>query len=140
MSIVSCGNCDDFTQETIDYFNKKGVHFDHNLKNCIIIPDAGCSGCISTGIFFVKKNISKLSKDQTSNVVIFTNVVSNKLLKRNFEKDEWEALNKMVDSTNMYHIEGANSIYPLILYLENGEILKAEVQSPKLDAFSNLCL
>lgn len=70
--------------------------------------------------------------------MIFTNIYSLKILKRNFEEDEWYNLYKIVDTDNLYTLTGDNSIYPLILILDNGDIINAMYQSPDSDAFSQI--
>lgn len=119
-------------------FNSNGITFDKHVKKCIIIPEGGCGGCIASGITFIKDNIDFFSSEQQDNLVIFTNIYSLKILKRNFEEDEWYNLNKIVDTDNLYTLTGDNSIYPLILILDNGDIINAMYQSPDSDAFSQI--
>lgn len=136
--LQSCHNVDDITTRTKKYFATEKINFDENLKCCLIIPGGGCSGCIASGISFLAFNRKYFSKDQSDNIVIFTSIVSLKVLKRNLNNIKFEDFNVVVDSLDRYTVNFKENIYPLIIYLNKGNIVKVETQSPDSDGLYNL--
>lgn len=117
---------------------ERNLSFDGKIKHCLILPGGGCSGCITEGIAFLKEHASSFSKGQTENIVVFTNIYSMKLLKRSLKNIDMLTLNSIVDMDNMYLVNCNEEIYPMVLYLDNGDIEKVEVQSPSKNGLENL--
>lgn len=126
------------TIRTKEYFAKEQIKFNENLKHCLIIPGGGCAGCIASGIYFFDSNKRYFSKDQKDNIVIFTSINSLKVLKRNLNGMDFEKYNVVIDTLDKYTVDFKENIYPLILYLDKGEIVKADIQSPETDGLSDL--
>lgn len=61
---------------------------------------------------------------------VLTAVTSPKMALRTLNEVSLEQYYCVWDSTNHYLSEGNDAIYPLILYLEDGKIVKAQYQSP----------
>lgn len=137
-TLCCCSQSSSELEYVRNFYNSNGITFDKCVKKCIIIPEGGCGGCIASGITFIKEYKDFFSSEQQENLVIFTSINSLKILKRNFEEDEWYNLNKIVDTDNLYTLTGDNRIYPLILTLDNGIIINAMFQSPGSDAFSQI--
>ena len=129
---------DDFTKRVEQYFLKENVEFAPTIKRILIIPGGGCPGCIASGIEFAKRNKEFFSKGQGQNLVIFTGIVSKKILYRRVNEEDLLQMNAMVDTANLYLVDFEAYEYPMILYMNNGEIVKAESQSPESDALKNL--
>ena len=72
---------------------------------CYIIPGGGCSGCITSGIHFLIENKKHFSHDQEKNVVVFTSVLSPKMLKRSLKNVKLEDFNFIIDTTNVYTVD-----------------------------------
>lgn len=142
MFLIMMGSCNgnnkDFTRNTLQEFQEKEIIFPPELKHCVIIPGGGCAGCIASGINFILANNSCFSCEQNENMVVFTNINSLKLLKRNLGKHKIEEFFNILDYDNNYYIEGPESIYPIIIYLNRGVIKHVDVQSPYNDAFKLL--
>ena len=61
-----------------------------------------------------------------------------KVLKRNLNGMDFEKYNVVIDTLDKYTVDFKENIYPLILYLDKGEIVKADIQSPETDGLSDL--
>ncbi len=123
------------TLELIDlariHFSKEKIVFNTEIEYCIIIPEGGCSGCIASGISFIKEHVEAFGIKQKKNKVVFTNIQSQKMLKRSLESVTFDELNCIIDTTDRYLIRCKEMIYPIVLKLEKGKIINAKVQSPK---------
>jgi hypothetical protein len=88
----------------------------------IIIPDMGCSSCLNTSIYFMKKNIS------TDNNIfyLFSNVNASKSLKLKIGLETLENNKDMVvlDNNTLFNSHYFNASYPTIVWFKEGEILK----------------
>lgn len=122
---------DKVTSEVRQYYHNKKVTFDKALKRCLILPEVGCSGCIAAGIYVFKENDKYFYSTQRENMVIFTSIHSKKMLFRTLELSSLDDYYCCLDTTDIYLTEGNNSIYPLVLYLKEGEIIRAGYQSPE---------
>lgn len=125
----SCRN-DSSTQEIVKLYQKQNIRFDENLTSCIIIPEGGCSGCIDGSIHFIRSNLNLFQKESTKSKVIFTAIISKKMLLNSIKIESFENYNFEIDHENKYIVESNNSIYPLIVELSEGEIINAEFQTP----------
>lgn len=75
----------------------------------LLIPGSGCEGCISNAENFVIDN----AKDQMNEtMIVFTNIVSKKLLRLRLGKEIISQPNVLMDSTNTLHY---TSIYPQLV-------------------------
>ena len=129
----ACNNQAKTVKQISETYEKRGAIFDNEVENCIVLPEIGCGGCIAGGEFFVKYNKEKFSPKQKKNLVVFTAINSKKLLLRNMEMNNFDEINCIVDTLDLYLPDGSNRIYPLILKLRNGRIIEATYQSPDSD-------
>lgn len=137
IALLSCQS-NDLTESAQMHFEEKGIVFPKELKHCIIIPGGGCPGCIAAGMDYILNNENAFSDSQQDNMVVFTKINSIKLLKRNLKGKRFEDFNAIIDSPNHYALSTKESLYPIILYLKNGRIVLADVQSPYSDALEKL--
>lgn len=128
--LLSCTGQDRTTKEVADFYFQKNITFDKDLKICVILPEVGCGGCIASGVSFFQRNESRFLKSQNERMIIFTAIHSKKMLYRTLEMENLDKYNCHLDEKSEFLVLGNNSIYPLILRLENGIIVKAEYQSP----------
>lgn len=136
--VISCSGKPDMTALAKEYFDKENVMFNPQWTCCYIIPGGGCSGCIASGIHFLLENKEDFSHDQKKNVVVFTSVLSIKLLKRSLNDAKIDDFNFVIDTANVYTVDFKEHIYPLIVYLENGKIIHVDQQSPETNALTKL--
>lgn len=123
----------------INEFHNKKINFNENIKYFIILPEVGCGGCISEGTDFIKRNIEKFNCTNKEIKVVFTSIVSKKILLRTLGIDSFDNYCFEIDESNVYRINNPKSIYPLILYLNKGKIINIEFQYPdNSNAFSIL--
>lgn len=78
----------------------------------------------------MKENLDKFSDEQKSNKVIFTAVNSPKMLLRTLEMESLDILYCELDTLNQYLLPNELCIYPIVVYLDQGEITSVAVQSP----------
>lgn len=129
-------NNNELTEYIRQYFKKEKVEFDAELETCLIIPGGGCTSCIANGVGFVESNKEYYQKGQAKNLVVFTRINSIKILRRNIK--EINEYNCIVDSKDQFYIDMKERIYPIILYLKNGEIVNVDIQSPDTGALKIL--
>lgn len=92
----------------------------------LIVPNGGCDGCISEAETFVLDHINN-----TPNLnIVFTGTKSQKSLKLKLGKTVYNHPNVYIDHENKFYDQSMISIYPTIVYIENGEISRVEYQSP----------
>ena len=130
---ISCTNSDNETKNVQIYYDLKGITFDRNLRTCLVLPEVGCGGCIDGAVYFLNKNKEFYRKEQRYNMFVLTAVTSPKMALRSLNEVSLEQYYCIWDSTNLYLSEGNNAIYPLLLYLKDGKIMKAQYQSPFTD-------
>lgn len=118
------------TAEVRNLYESRGIVFDNDLKTCLILPEVGCGGCIDGAVYFLNENKEYYKKSQRHNMFVLTAVTSPKMALRTLNEVSLEQYYCVWDSTNHYLSEGNNAIYPLLLYLDNGKIVKAQYQSP----------
>lgn len=138
-ALTSCGHDENtLLKNANDYFQKNNIIFDDKIRNCIIIPGGGCSGCIASGISFVLENKEVLKKSQSRNLIVFTNIFSEKMLKRQLHGEDMGKLNCIIDLQNKYLIPCNENIYPIILRLKNGNVVEVHLQSPDENGFEKI--
>ena len=97
-----------------------------DAEKILLIPNSGCTGCISYAESFVLENLDKMVNTK----IVFTAISSRKVLKSRIgELFNDESI--IIDSTNILFKEDLISIYPTLISLVNKEIIKIEYQSPK---------
>ncbi len=136
--LTGCHDNTNITALSKEYFKKENVIFNPQWTCCYIIPGGGCSGCITSGIHFLIENKEHFSHDQVKNVVVFTSVLSPKLLRRSLKDAKLEDFNFIIDTTNVYTVNFKEHIYHLIIYFENGKIIQVDKQSPETNALTKL--
>lgn len=89
-----------------------------NKKVVILIPRAGCTGCIDGVTKFVYDK-----KDSLDNIlVIFTGVIDKKLLQINTDSAFLNHKNVIIDNDNLFMKENTRSLYPRVFYLDSKRI------------------
>lgn len=119
---------------------ERNIVFDDSTEFCIILPEVGCTGCISGTLYSILENKSSFSNTQKKNLIVFTAINSRKMLLRNMQVDSIEELNGIVDMENKYLLDTNEKIYPIIMTVSGGKVTEAIIQSPDNpeDAFSKL--
>ena len=92
----------------------------------------------ASGIYFFDFNKQHFSKSQKDNAVVFTSINSLKVLKRSLKGVDFADYNVVIDTLNRYTVDFKENIYPLIVYLDKGKIVKVDMQSPETDGLSYL--
>lgn len=122
--LLSCTSKDSRIQEIEKWLSMHENHYSH----CIIIPGAGCDGCISGAEYFVIENY------QRANVLyIFTKIESIKLLKYKLGNDIVNAPNVLFDADNKFdkNENDQNAIYPAIYNIKNNKVTGVNYVSPQ---------
>lgn len=105
-----------------------------NYNKVLVIPGAGCSGCVSGAEKFVKENIDRADEI----LIIFTAIPSQKMLKMKLEID-LNQHNIYLDLENQFNSGNVYSFYPTVFYLKNGLAVDFEYVSPEnKSALNNL--
>jgi len=133
--LLSCGKKNSPKYAVIDkslgtILNKDEIN---NSHYCVVIPRAGCGGCIDNASMYVKRNISKFKNVQ----VIFTGVVDRKLLHLELGDIVLKLPNVHIDKADLFQDLKVKSIYPQVLTLENGittDIKELDVENNNMSA------
>lgn len=131
--LVSCKKTDGVTNRVSEVYAQRNITFDRDLECCLILPEVGCEGCIAEGVDFFHENASCFYRSQRKNMIVFTAINSRKMLFRALGVDSLGEYYNIMDWDNNYLVEGNNAIYPLVLSLKDGKIIRAEYQSPYSD-------
>jgi hypothetical protein len=95
-------------------------------KALLIIPDAGCSGCITSAENFAIMAVETMP----SLVIIFTGTSSQKQLRLKIGVEVYNSVNVKIDTDDYFYEGDLFSVYPLVVYLDNGSPIKIIEQSP----------
>lgn len=95
-------------------------------KAIIILPNAGCEGCITNTELFVKDNIS----GELGLTVVLTGTTSKKNIRLKLGEELLKNKNVYLDLNSHFYQKGMVGLYPVILYTRNNEIFRLEEQSP----------
>ena len=130
-----CGSCKNEEHREREYLNDVLAEYPQLTKYSwlIIIPGAGCNGCIQESEYFLKKYVSEKSL-----CFVLTNISSIKILQQKTSVKIKEHPNVYVDRDNVFLLPTNNSIYPCIAEVRNGIVVSVEFQSPQTSALHNL--
>ena len=109
------------------------VPMSKTTKCLIILPGLGCHGCIQEGEVFMRDNIKN-----TDFYFVLTKFESLKILQNKIGVKFKEHSNIYIDAKEGISIPTNNSVYPCVVYIENGEVKSHEFQAPGSNAFDNL--
>lgn len=109
------------------------VNTSNNTKWIVILPGMGCHGCIQEGEYFMKEYIGN-----PKILFVLTKIESLKILQKKIEVNFKEHSNIYIDSKENFNMPTNNTVYPCIVYLENGKVKSYEFQSPSNAGFENL--
>lgn len=100
-------------------------------KYVVIIPQDGCEGCITYAEEFYTTN-----KNNPQIKFIFTNIISEKKLKKRLEITDSTTIDK--DGLLIENCEESERLYPVVIKLDNGFVKKITFQSPTEDGLFEL--
>jgi len=95
-------------------------------KALLIIPNAGCGGCITSAENFAIEAIESMP----DLIIIFTGTSSQKQLRLKLGNEVYNHSNVRIDSKDYFYEGELYSVYPLVVYLRNGSPVKIVEQSP----------
>lgn len=94
----------------------------------LVIPGAGCHGCITSAEFFVKDHI----QEYDNVLFVFTSVKSVKVLKMKLGNEMMDRRNVQLDLDNVFfNYKIKEAIYPVVVYLKNKRVCHIEYVSPE---------
>ena len=129
ISLFSCSLNKDYTRQV----EAKLKDLDNNpigsYSFIIIIPEEGCSGCISEAEDFYMNN-----KERQDLFFIFTNISSIKSIKLRVGKDIKDKKNVFLDLDNDFLSEQFNeNIYPIVFDIRNKDNITYRFLEPGID-------
>lgn len=128
----SNSNVNDLSLRIIESFQYYDLLKD---KTILVIPNAGCEGCITSAESFTIENFEISSKI----AFVFTNISSIKILKGKLGAEVYFHQNVFIDSLNHFYSGEFINIYPVILYQKNDRVVKkVEVSPLNLSALDSL--
>lgn len=128
--LESCEGTDKLVHAANQLIKENHIVLEKDLSVCLIIPEVGCGDCIAGGVSFLIENQDKFKNTQKQNKVVFTAITSKKMLRRTLQIDSIESLYSELDTLNQYLLPEESGIYPVVLYLKQGKVIAADIQSP----------
>jgi hypothetical protein len=105
----------------------------HSYQWVVVLPGMGCHGCIQEGEFFMKKFI-----DNKEILFVLTKLSSLKILQQKLGFTIADHSNVYIDKNNTFDLPTDNRMYPCIVQLKDGKVVKHTFQSPQTNAFAQL--
>lgn len=91
----------------------------YSYQYIMLIPNSGCTGCISEAEYFFKEY-----KDNDKILFIFTHVISKKDLRIRMGKENLQRKNVLIDNDNQFYFEEfQESIYPIVAVIKNKKVV-----------------
>lgn len=102
--------------------------FENDYSYCVIIPGAGCEGCILNSEHFAKEYSGR-----SDILFIFTRIETLKLLKHKLGEQASLSKNILYDKENRFEVieKGVNNIYPVVCYIKDKKVTDWCYVSPK---------
>lgn len=130
---TSCGKGEkEIERDYIESIQKKGIIND-SIKWMVILPGLGCHGCIQEGEVFMRDNINNREI-----FYVLTRIESLKILQHKIGLDLRAHENVYIEGQGDQILPTNNRVYPCIVYIEKGEVVSHEFQSPGNNAFNKL--
>ncbi|MGW8121386.1 hypothetical protein ACV07N_01905 [Roseivirga echinicomitans] len=92
----------------------------------VIIPNAGCDGCISSAESFIIQNLS----NYPNLFIAFTSIGSEKGLRIRTGSDIFNHERTIIDNQNYFYQDSLKSVYPQVVYLDTGIVIRIVEVSP----------
>lgn len=128
-------SCSSSKSPAIDALENWLDSHDNNYSYCVIIPGAGCEGCILGTEFFVKRYYGR-----SDILFIFTRIETLKLLKHKLGQETVNSDNVIFDVDNEFETvkQGTNNIYPTVCKIKEDKVEKIIYVTPENDGLSEL--
>lgn len=94
---------------------------------CIVLPQTGCTGCITTAEDFLRKTACTLPHTR----YVLTDIVSLKTLKLKIGAETIEKPCIVLDKNREWGTFELRSLYPAIIRIEGGRLRSLRFQSPE---------
>lgn len=133
LSIFLCACSSKFSEEETFLANKVATLDLEGYNYVLIIPGAGCNGCIQESEFFLKQNV-----DNEDLLFILTEPSSLKILRHKTGIKISDKKNIIVDKEGKFKVPTKNAIYPCVIYIDNNEINDIDFQTPQTSALHSL--
>lgn len=131
--VSSCNRKSTFDEENFFINAIDHAQISNSYKWIVIIPGAGCSGCIQEGEFFMKNYVNN---DKI--LFVLTNLSSLKILQSKTGVKIKEHSNIYIDRDNNFYLPTINSVYPCVIRMEKGRMTKFSFQTPQTTALYDL--
>lgn len=129
----SCGD-NELKKETEFLTNAiNQVPIDNHYKWIVILPGLGCHGCIQEGEYFLKNHI-----ENNEIFYVLLKTPSLKILQQKTEVNLLNRQNVLIDKEFIFNIPTQNNIYPCVVTLKEGKVVKHSFQSPETTALYDL--
>ena len=117
-----------FDKEAIKELENWLQQHENNYSYCVIIPGAGCEGCISNS-----ENLVKEYSGRSDILFVFTRIETLKLLKYKLGERISSSSNIYYDIDNLFEEmdKGVNNIYPIVCFIEKDKVIDWCYVSPE---------
>lgn len=135
--LIGCENSKKMAVSSLQaILNQQSTHFVHDFtqkKMLLIIPRSGCSGCIGIADNFFKNKAYQASDIQ----FVFTKISSLKTTRIRLGKERLNQPEVYLDVKNHFSGKALDTMYPIICFLENGQIKSLDYLNPTNKAVLN---
>lgn len=126
MSLQSCKKSNaEIEKEEIQLYANDNDEKVKDYQFMVILPGMGCQGCIQEAEVFMKNYVANKKI-----LFVLTKIESLKLLQQKIGVKLADYNNILIDKNQNFNISTANSIYPCIVKLDNGDVKSFGFQSP----------
>ena len=94
----------------------------NQIKACLVIPRAGCTGCIAEALLYAKEKVDYMKYSK----VILTDISDRKLIALQAGSDFMKHRNVILDSANSL-LSSFSSAYPKVYYFDDLMNIEKEV-------------
>lgn len=120
--VFGCGKDSNY-EKKLSFLLEKNLDL-RAYSTVVVIPGAGCAGCISHAESFFRKE-----KDRDDHLFVFTNIASLKTLTLKLDGLDLESMsNVILDKNNIFSIQDApENIYPHLVVVYDGRVVEVNL-------------
>lgn len=122
-SLISCKQAKSPMNTTlIELLGGDSAMKNNQIKACLVIPRAGCTGCIAEALLYAKEKVDYMKYSK----VILTDISDRKLIALQAGSDFMKHRNVILDSANSL-LSSFSSAYPKVYYFDDLMNIEKEV-------------
>lgn len=136
-AIIFLGSCSNSYNAEYSFLNSAINTIGESVTDynyIVIIPGAGCHGCIQESEYFLKQNLNN------KNILfVLSNPASLKILQNKIGVKLRDYSNILINRNSDFKVPTQNAVYPCVIYLDDdAQIDRIDFQTPQTSALHDL--